>query len=74
MATTGDKNKQAVTNWEEHTSKDSLNDVSKFARDLSLSLENRIESCGVTEAVGKANFFDIGETFQLLSKVRVSND
>ncbi len=63
VVTNDDKKKQVVTKWEECTTEDSFSDVSKFASDLSLSLENRIESCGLTDAVGKANFFDIEETF-----------
>jgi hypothetical protein len=74
LATSNAKSKQVLTNWVERTIEDSFKEVSTFASDLSASFQNRIETCGVTEEVGKANFFDIEETFQLLCGERLLND
>ncbi len=62
-----------MTKWEERTVQDAFHDVSKFATDLAASLENQIEAC-VSDGVGKANFFDIEETFLRLCGERLSND
>ena len=64
--------KQVLINWEERTVEDSFSDVQLFGRDLAQSLENRVESC-VNDA-GKANFFDIEETFKFLCGERLAND
>ena len=64
--------KQVLINWEERTVEDSFSDVQRFGRDLAQSLENRVESC-VNDA-GKANFFDIEETFKFLCGERLAND
>ena len=62
-----------MTKWEERTFEDAFYDVSKFASDLAASLENRIKAC-VSDDVGKANFFDIKETFLHLCGERLPND
>lgn len=59
--------------WEERTVEDAFRDVNTFASDLAASLENRLKAC-VAEGVGKANFFDIEETFLRLCGERLSND
>ena len=64
--------KQVLIHWEERTVEDSFSDVQRFGRDLAQSLENRVESC--VNDVGKANFFDIEETFQFLCGERLAND
>ena len=61
-----------MINWEERTVKDAFSDVQRFGRDLTRSLESRVESC--VNDVGKANFFDIEETFQFLCGKRLGND
>ena len=61
-----------MINWEERTVEDAFSDVQRFGRDLTRSLESRVESC--VNDVGKANFFDIEETFQFLCGKRLGND
>ena len=46
--------------------------MKKYASDLSVSLNNRLEIC-VTKTAGMANFFDIEETFIHLCGEKLEN-
>lgn len=60
-------------NWEERTLDDSFRDARDFAIDLAVSLEGRLDIC-ITNGVKEATFFDIEDTFTVLSGQRLANE
>ncbi len=71
---TGKRTKpQQLVNWTERTVQDSFADVAQFGADLALSLQNRLDNCVVDDKC-TSQFFDIGETFNLLCGEKVSSN
>ena len=68
----GKQKKEVVLNWEERTLDDSFQDARDFAVDLAVSLERRLDMC-TTNGVKQATFFDIEDTFTVLSGQRLPN-
>lgn len=68
----GRQRKEILMNWEERTIENSFEDASSFATDLAFSLEERLNNC-TAEGIKEATFFDIEDTFKVLSGHRLAN-